>query len=89
LAKWGSKFEGTGFEKAQIGQIHVALLAGEVSGEGIWNGLSDRDSGEAVALREGWLDAPRFWRDVRFEGFGKRVILAEDFRKPACLKVRR
>lgn len=30
----GSKFEGTGFEKEQIGQIHVALLAGDGSGVG-------------------------------------------------------
>jgi hypothetical protein len=30
----GSKFEGTGFENEQIGQIHVALLTGEGSDDG-------------------------------------------------------
>lgn len=34
LAVAGSKFEGTGFEKEQIGQIHVAELAGVGSGVG-------------------------------------------------------
>lgn len=49
----GSKFDGTGFEKEQIGQIHVALVAGEGSGIGRWKGLSVRDNGDDVALLEG------------------------------------
>ena len=34
LAVVGSKFEGTGFEKEQIGHIQVAVLAGAGSGVG-------------------------------------------------------
>ncbi len=34
LAVVGSKCEGTGFEKAQMGQIQVAMLAGDDSGGG-------------------------------------------------------
>lgn len=58
----GSKFEGTGFEKEHIGQIQVAELAGVGSEGGRWNGLSARDNGDAVALREGAarVDRARF-----------------------------
>lgn len=82
----GSKFDGTGFEKEQIGQIHVALLAGAGSEAGRWNGLSVRDSGDDVALLDGEcrLARARFWTEGRFEGLGTRVILADDFKKPAC-----
>lgn len=82
----GSKFEGTGFEKEQIGQIHVALLAGVGSEAGRWNGLSVRDNGDDVALLDGEcrLVRARFETEDRFEGFGTRVILADDFKKPAC-----
>lgn len=48
-----SKLEGTGFEKVQMGQIQVALLAGTGSGGGRWNGLSTREAGDAVALLDG------------------------------------
>jgi hypothetical protein len=86
---WGSKFEGTGFEKVQILHIHVPVLLGASSGLGRWKGLSARD-GDAVALLEGplRLDIPRIWTEDRLAGFGTRVILAEDFRKPACRVVR-
>lgn len=72
-------------EKEHIGQTHVALLAGRGSGGGRWNGLSERASGDEVALLEGVLklDTVLFWADARFEGFGIRVILGEDFRNPA------
>ena len=85
----GSKFEGTGFEKEHIGQIHVAELAGVGSGVGRWNPPSALDKGEAVVLLEGLLkpDTMRFWTDDRLEGFGTRVIFAEDFRKPAYCNV--
>ncbi len=84
----GSKFEGTGFEKEQIGHIQVPVrLAG--SGVGRWKGLSARD-GDAVALLEGplKLDIPRVCIEDLLAGFGTRVILADDFKKPACHKVR-
>jgi hypothetical protein len=85
LAVCGSKFDGTGFDNEQMGHIHVAVLLGGGSGFGRWNELSVRDDGDAVALLEGvaTLDIARFWIDDRFEGFGTRVIFAEDFRKPA------
>jgi hypothetical protein len=82
LAVVWSKFEGTGFENEQIGQIQVPVLADEGSGLGRWNGLSVRDSGEAVALLEGALrlDTARFWIEDRFSGLGIRVIFGEDFK---------
>ena len=85
VAFWGSKFHGMGFEKEQMGHIHVALLLGGGSGVGRWNGLSVRDNGDAVALLEGAvrLDIVRFCIEDRFDGFGTRVIFAEDLRKPA------
>ena len=85
----GSKFEGTGFEKEHMGQIHVAELAAEGSGVGRWKLPSALERGEAVVLLEGLLklEAMRFWTDDRLEGFGTRVIFAEDFRKPACRNV--
>ena len=85
VAVCGSKLDGTGFEKEHIGQIQVAVLAGEGSGVRRWNGLSVRDNGDAVALLEGAvrLDIDRFCLEDRFEGFGTRVIFAEDFKNPA------
>lgn len=85
----GSKFEGTGFEKEQIGHIQVAVLAGAGSDDGRWNGLSLRDNGDAVALLEGAvrLDIVRFCTEDRLEGLGTRVIFAEDFKKPAYATV--
>jgi hypothetical protein len=87
VAVVGSKFEGTGFEKVQMGQTQVALLAGFDSGAGRWKGLSLRPAGDAVALLEGVLRAENvlFWKDARFAAFGMSVTLAEDLRKPACI----
>lgn len=84
-AERGSKFDGTGFEKEHIGQIQVAVLVGEGSAVGKRNGLSVRDRGVAVAFLDGILRLAtvRFWVEDRLEGFGTRVILAEDFKKPA------
>lgn len=81
----GSKFEGTGFEKEHIGQIQVAELAGGGSEVGRWKGLSARAKGDAVALREGAarVDTARFCAEDLLDGFGTRVIFADDFRKPA------
>jgi len=85
-----SKLGGTGFENEHIGQIQVAELEGDGSFVGRWNGLSARDDGDAVALLEGILRLVtfRFCTDDRLDGFGTRVILAEDFKNPAYLNVR-
>ncbi len=90
LAVVGSKCKGTGFENAQMGQIQVAMLAGDGSGGGRWKGVSERESGEEVALLEGVLrlEIARFWIGALLGGLGKRVIFAEDLRKPACSPVR-
>lgn len=81
----GSKFEGTGLEKEQIGQIQVPVLVGVDSAVGKRNGPSERESGDAVALLEGVLRLEKllFWTEDRLEGFGTIVIFAEDFKKPA------
>lgn len=71
----GSKLDGTGFEKEQMGQTHVAL-----AGAGAGAGLPWRDGVDDEELWTG-AETPR----VRcLEGFGKSVILADDLRKPAC-----
>lgn len=72
-ARAGSKLEGTGFEKEQIGHTHVALGGGG-AGAGLpcRGGVDDALWGEAATPRVSC-----------FRGFGKSVILAEDFRKPA------
>jgi hypothetical protein len=43
----GSKFEGTGFEKEQMGQTHVPATTGDGAGEtaGARNGLAEREPG--------------------------------------------
>ncbi len=85
LAVSGTKLDGTGFEKLQIVQTQVAVLAGLGSTGGGLKGPSDRCEGEAVPFlddscaRPGDLD----WMDDRFDGFGKSVILADDLRNPA------
>lgn len=86
LAVAGSKFEGTGFEKLQMVQTHVAELAGDGSTGAGLRGLSDRGTGEELlSLGEpvpvaGDLDC----NEDRFVGLGIKVTLAEDLRKPAC-----
>jgi hypothetical protein len=85
LAVCGSKLDGTGFEKVQMGQTQVALVAGAGSDGGRWKGLSVRRAGEAFALLEGVVNpaACLFCVDGRFEGFGTKVIFGEDFKNPA------
>jgi len=86
LAVAGSKLEGTGFEKLQMVHTHVAELAGDGSAGAGLRGLSDRGTGEELlSLGEpvpvaGDLDC----NEERFVGFGIKVTLAEDLRKPAC-----
>lgn len=79
VAVYGSKLEGTGFDKEHIGHIHVADVTGAVSvnGELVWlREKSEVLSGplEGVPLREG-----------AFDGFGTNVIFGDDFKNPACL----
>jgi hypothetical protein len=65
--------------------IQVALLVVGNSGVGRWKGLSALESGVEVALLEGVfrLDIALLCNEDRFEGFGKRVIFAEDLNRPA------
>jgi hypothetical protein len=74
----GSKFDGTGFEKEQMGHTQVAL-GGSAAG-----GAGDRcPSGVLESVDAG---GPR---ESRFAGLGYRVILGEDLRrKPAWQMVR-
>jgi hypothetical protein len=74
LAVEGSKLEGTGFEKEQMGHTHVALDEGADAGAGL-----PRRSGVLGVL----LVAAERPRDSRLDGLGKSEILGEDFRKPA------
>jgi hypothetical protein len=84
LAVVGSKLEGTGFEKVQMVQTHVAVLVGGGPAGEPRSGLSARLPGEEVLFREGGPARPgeRGCSDERFVGFGISVILADDLRKP-------
>jgi hypothetical protein len=75
-ASAGSKLDGTGFEKEQIGHTQVALAGGVGAGLLCRGGVDDG----APWGFEG-TDAPR---DNCFRGFGYSVILGDDLRKPAC-----
>lgn len=92
----GSKFAGTGLENEQIVQTHVAVLGLGVLNPGpvLENGLAERCTGDEVELREGdcaavcgliIVERLRLWMDVRLGAFGCKVILGEDFKKPACM----
>lgn len=72
-ARAGSKLEGTGFEKEHMGHTHVAL-----GGGGAGAGLPCR--GGVDELLVGVAVTPRV---SCFNGFGYRVIFADDLRKPA------
>lgn len=73
----GSKFEGTGFEKEQIGHTQVALGGGAAgAGDPRLSGVVDEELCTVVDEFGG----PR---DNLFEGLGYRVILGADFKKPA------
>lgn len=89
LAVVGSKLDGTGLEKLQIVQTHVAVLTGAGSTGEFRRAPSDRCAGEGLLLREGPVTraGDRGCTDARFVGLGIRVIFADDLRKPACSKI--
>lgn len=89
VAVAGSKFDGTGFENVQIGQIQVAFFAGASSEGGRLNEWPERAVGPADVLRAGELSAAvLLWKGDFLGGLGTRVIFGEDLRKPACGLVR-
>lgn len=75
-ASAGSKFDGTGFEKEQIGHTQDAVMDG--AGAGLFRRSGEPDEGLGAMGAFSPLDS---W----FAGLGKRVILGEDLRKPACV----
>ena len=87
LAVVGSKLDGIGLEKVQIGQIQVAFwdLEGVETGvcrrgeslRGVGAAILGDCRPERVPTAEG-----RDWFTLGV--LGKRVILADDLRKPAC-----
>lgn len=89
VAVAGSKFDGTGLEKEQIGHIHVAWTD---FGEGARCGAANCGRGESgfTGCRvdgcgtAGLAVALRVLPLLFFCGFGYIVIFADDFKKPAC-----
>lgn len=82
MAEVGSKLEGTGFEKVHIVQTQVALVT--VGGSGGARYPDSECAGDPVAFlcELDAFDMARLWCD-RLGGFGIRVTLADDLRKPA------
>ena len=90
-----SKLDGTGLEKEQIVQTHVALLGLGVlrPDPALGKGLLTLCIGDALGLREGELticvlekaDELRVGIIDGLAALGYRVTLAEDLRKPACI----
>lgn len=89
VAVAGSKFDGTGLENEQIGQIHVTLTGFGVGG---WYGAVDwgrGDSGFTGWRDDAWANAGlavalRGLSGLFFCGLENIVIFGEDFKKPAC-----
>lgn len=84
-----SKFEGTGFEKEQIGQTQVPVESlGETAALGV-KGLLVRvtgdDNDEGYVLGVGVEKSPERRREPTsaLEALGNKVIFAEDLRNPA------
>lgn len=92
FTKFGSKFDGTGFEKEHIGQIHVAVLSLAGAGEGATDLAGDplNLGGEALAglLNDGYVGTGLLITCVpRLDGFGKSVTFGDDLtKKPALLR---
>jgi len=83
VAVAGSKLEGKGFEKVHIVQTQVAGVAGTCSTGGARKGLSVRCAGDEVPAREEKAGG-RGWSDERLVALGVKVILGDEFQKPAC-----
>jgi hypothetical protein len=90
VAMLGSKLDGTGFEKEQMGHTHVPTTAGSVAEDtaGARNGLVDREVGEDAEVtleNRGDCGTPvlLILPKPRLRRFGYNVILGEDLRKPA------
>jgi hypothetical protein len=82
-ASAGSKLEGTGFEKEQIGQTQDALREGAGAGAGLFRRSGEPDEGLGAIEADSDSDRPRVsW----LAGLGKRVTLGEDLRKPAYVQ---
>jgi hypothetical protein len=82
LAVEGSKLDGTGLEKLQMVQTHVAVLAWGGSTGGALIGLSVRVTDEELPFPDA-SPGDRGCREDRFVALGISVILADDLRKPA------
>lgn len=82
---------GTGFEKEQIGQTHVALTETGDGGAGarVRRGLPCLVGGVRFGLpRAGLVPiVGRGDQEERWDGFGWRVTFGEDFRKPAWSRI--
>lgn len=88
VAVAGSKFEGTGFEKEQMGQIQLAFIGLEEGGGcfAIEGGRGDNDlPGADGAGTAGLAVALRGLSALPFCGLGWIVIFGDDFKKPALL----
>lgn len=72
--------DGIGLENEQIGQTQVAV---EGSAAGAGDAAYDRGGVEPL-LTDAAYDIGRAARDVCLEGFGYKVTLGDDFKKPAC-----
>jgi len=84
LAVVGSKLEGTGFEKVQMVQTQVAVVAGGGS-TGDARGAPSWACEAALLCGDGPArPGERGCSEGRFAGLGIRVILADDLRKPPC-----
>lgn len=83
FAKAGSKLEGTLLDKPQIGHIHVALVFLAGNGEATGGREVDDPERTSPSMGEAYLGCGLLtWGPVRCI-LGKRVIFAEDFKKPA------
>ena len=88
----GSKFEGTGFEKEQMGHTQVPLTTGAGAGEtaGARIGLAEREPGveeDTTRWNCGDCGAPALVIEPNplLSGLGNKVTLADDLRKPALV----
>lgn len=80
----GSKLDGTGFEKLQMGHTHVAAAVGGGPRRAVPLPVP-RGEPELLRARPGPTpEADRVCSEDRFAGLGKRVTFGDDLMKPAC-----